>query len=128
VNESTYTQYYLRKLREQGIYTLKLMLNFNNGVPDVWLSGTAGDIWIEFKYINKVPKRQSTKIKPNLSDLQSHWLNGRYYEGRKVCVILGSEIGSYVFTDLEWNSSITRDDLTLSRQDVITWITQQIHV
>ena len=124
MNESGFTQYIMRKLRPD-VYCWKIMNTMQNGIPDCYFSGTGGDLWAEMKWINKVPKRNTTIIEPNLSELQRRWLNARRAEGRTVCVIIGTPEGCYLFTDGTWDTGITRDQLTLSRADIIEWIREQ---
>ena len=97
------------------------------GIPDAYYSGNKSDLWVEYKLLNKLPKRQSTLLIPKLSGLQSKWLKDRYTEGRNVAVILGHLGGSYIFTNLEWEAGITQDKLTLSRSDLAQWIIQQVN-
>ena len=101
------------------------MNSMQNGIPDCYFSGDKGDLWAEMKYISTVPKRDTTLIYPNLSELQKKWLNNRYDEGRNTCVILGSPIGCYVFTDKTWTNGITRNHLVTPRLEVIEWILHQ---
>jgi hypothetical protein len=108
------------------VYKLKIMLAFNNGVPDCWFSGNNDDLWAEMKWMNKLPKRETTQIKPDLSPLQRKWLDDRCTEGRNVCVILGSPEGCYIFTNYEWNETITRNDVGSTRKQVIQWIENQV--
>ena len=123
MTESQFTQSIMRKL-DKRIYKWKIMNMMQNGVPDCYFSGPAGDLWVEFKYI-KVPKRDTTEFKPKLSALQLKWLNERYDEGRNVAVILGSDIGSAIFIDRWWNGFITWKYLVSTKQDIVKWIETQ---
>lgn len=128
MNESQYTAAINRKLRD-SIYVWKIMNTMQNGIPDCWYSGDKNDLFAEFKYIKKIPKRNSTLIKPDLSRLQSKWLTDRYKEGRNVCVILGSPIGAYIYKNPSWmNSKITKCDLILNQKQVVEWILSQTKV
>jgi hypothetical protein len=95
-----------------------------NGVPDCYFSGSAGDLWVEVKYV-KAPKRNTTLFGANLSDLQLKWLNDRYKEGRNVGVILGTNIGSCIMVNGWWNKLINREMLTNTKQDLVEWIIKQ---
>ena len=123
--ESTFTRSILKGLPPE-IYKWKVQNVDQNGVPDCYLSGTHNDLWMEVKYI-KAPKRDTTIIDPTklLSPLQLRWLNGRHAEGRNVCVLLGSDIGHCIFQNGKWNNLVYKTSLTLTRQDVIRWITRQ---
>jgi len=121
MNESGFTKYIFKKLPSE-IYKLKIRLAQQNGVPDAYFSGPAGDCWIEFKYIT-APKRDTTDIYPALSDLQKKWIENRNNEGRSVAVVLGSDIGCYIYLHTDWKDPINTMHLKQrDRKDVIDWI------
>ena len=126
MHESTFTNTIHKKL-PTSVYRWKIQATMTGGIPDAYYSGDKADIWIEYKLLNKLPKRQNTLLIPKLSGLQSKWLKDRYTEGRNVAVILGHLGGSYIFTNLEWEAGITQDKLTLSRGDLAQWIAQQVN-
>jgi len=92
------------------VYHMKNHNVYNGGIADCWYSGSSGDIWIEYKFI-EIPKRPKTAIKVNelLSPLQVEWLGGRYEEGRKVFVVVGCKEGGVWFEDREWEYDITAE-------------------
>lgn len=85
-----------------GLYHMKNHNQYNGGIPDVWYSGPAGDLWIEYKFI-AVPKRDDTNIIINLSELQKNWLRSRFFEGRKVAVVVGCKEGGVWFDGVSWD-------------------------
>ena len=93
-----------------SVYSMKNHNVYNGGIADCWYSGNAGDIWIEYKFI-EVPKRPKTAIKvPELlSALQVDWLAHRYEEGRKVFVVVGCKEGGVWFEDRDWEHHITAE-------------------
>lgn len=78
---------------------------FNGGIADVWYSGNAADLWVEYKFIT-VPTRDKTIIVPELSALQREWLTSRHAEGRNVGVIIGSKEGGVWFPGVSWQVPI----------------------
>jgi len=125
MNESGYTAAVNRKLRPH-IYVWKIMNSMQNGIPDCWYSGTKAGLFAEYKYIKNLPKRETTILKLDLSELQTKWLTERYSEGRNVCVILGSPQGAFIFTDQKWNDlEITKSDLIMNQKQVAQWILNQ---
>ncbi len=105
MNESGFWQS-LRKHLVPRVYALKLNLNFVQGVPDVWLSGSEQDLWIENKYLQTLPPIiNPTKL---LTTLQQLWLEERYAEGRQVGVLIGSSEGHVFFPGLSWQESLGR--------------------
>ena len=102
------------------LYRMKNHNQYNGGIPDVWYSGPAGDLWVEYKFI-VIPKRGTTIIKIELSDLQKNWLRSRSAEGRDVGVVVGSKEGGVWFPDVSWGRDITADefrDHLMTRQQV----------
>ena len=79
---------------------------YNGGIPDVWYSGPAADLWIEYKFV-ALPKRENTLITIELSELQKNWITSRDAEGRSVGVIVGSKDGGVWFPGTTWGAEIT---------------------
>ena len=124
--ESGHTQAINKKVKAAGVYALKIQTMMNNGVPDCWYSGNKDDLGVEMKYILKLPKKLTTEIKINLSDLQYEWLTSRYVEKRNVAVAIGSGKGWYIATAPSlWGTPILQKDLTKTRNEVIEWIIKQ---
>lgn len=88
-----------------SLYRMKTHNVYNGGPADMWYSGKNGDIWIEYKYVHKLPKMIDLIDRKKdycLSALQEEWLRDRHEEGRRVFVILGYEDGGIVFADRRW--------------------------
>lgn len=110
-------------------YHEKMNNPYSSGTADVWYSGDVSDLWVEYKYLAKIPKR--AKITPDLSALQKGWLYRRHKEGRSIAVIIGTPEGGVIFTDLSWMEAIDPDtfrSLLLSRKEIAAWLTQQVGV
>ena len=104
MTENTFWQS-LRRALVPRVYALKLNLRFTAGVPDCWLSGSDGDLWLELKYMQSVPKTvDPAKL---LSALQQEWLKRRYAEGRRVGVLIGSPDGHLFFPALSWQATMS---------------------
>lgn len=88
------------KLKPRRVYHEKTNNPFRSGIADVWYSGRLGDLWVEYKYIEKLPR--SDEIKPDLSARQVKWLGDRYEEGRNVAVILGTRAGGVLYQHYDW--------------------------
>lgn len=108
------------------IYAEKMANPYRGGTPDVWYSGTRSDLWIEYKFIPKIPK---TSITAALSALQQQWLARRHSEGRNLAVIVGCPDGGVVFRDREWEQALPSPQFTariLPRPSLADWITTAI--
>lgn len=127
MRESQYTQAIHRHLPKE-VYRWKINDNFQGGVPDAYYSGTKADLWVEYKYLQKLPKRETTLIVPNLSTLQLDWLRTREREGRKIVVIIGSPEGGCVLYCSQWESGISLSHFrneAMSKKELASWITTQ---
>jgi hypothetical protein len=103
---------------------------YTGGIPDVWYSGQSDDIWIEYKYLPKLPVRADVNPTKMLSALQTQWLNSRYDEGRNVAVIIGCPTGGVLLLDKSWNAEIPAKDfcaLIKSTADLAEWITAKVN-
>lgn len=92
----------------EWIHYEKMNNPYNSGTADSWYSGH-NDIWVEWKYLPKLPVRDLTLINPckMLTALQQEWLRGRYLEGRNVFVIVGCPDGGVLFRDLSWEKEMS---------------------
>lgn len=97
------------------VYRWKINARFTKGVPDAWYSGDKGDLWIEYKWLARTPKRRAQL---GLTALQRKWLNDRYDEGRSVAVVVGCPQGALLLTDKNWNEPL--------EAGVYTWQSTQI--
>ena len=114
----------VHRLLPHELYRMKNHNQYNGGIPDVWYSGPAGDLWIEFKYV-VLPKRENSPIAVNLSELQKNWLMSRHSEGRKVGVIVGCKEGGVWMPGLTWQVPFTRGSFVqgmLGRPDLAATI------
>lgn len=106
--ETTFSNSVNKHLSE-AVYHMKNNNPYLGGVPDVWYSGKAADLWVEYKFV-VLPKRMDTVIKIDLSKLQQEWLKGRHAEGRNVAVIVGHKDGGVFFPGVDWDSVYRAQD------------------
>lgn len=100
---------------------------YRGGTADYWYSAKKNDLWIEYKFLPRVP--QKGVVTPALSELQKRWLAGRYEEGRNVGVIVGCPAGGVVLRDLEWEQPISVTEFLKriqTREELALWLTQQV--
>lgn len=110
-----------------GGHAEKMHNPYRRGTPDVFYSGMLSSLWVEYKFIAKIPK--SANILPELSQSQLEWCEARYREGRAVAVIVGSPEGGVVFRHLEWMSPMPADIFRRRlqpKEDIALWIHSQI--
>lgn len=127
MRESQYTTA-IGKLLPDDVYKLKLNLRYTAGVPDSWYSGGAGDLWVEYKYFQRLPRTVDLigGADPTITKLQQSWLRARYAEGRSVAVIVGSKDGGVIYPDLSWEEVLLIEkfrDRMMSKREIAAWIT-----
>lgn len=99
--ESLFIQRIHRAMGAHAPYHLKVNMPLAGGIPDVYYSGDGGDMWVEYKYDPRAGMGVRF-VQPNLSPLQTRWLNQRWKEGRQVAVILGCETGVMIYQHGKW--------------------------
>lgn len=105
------------------VHKEKMANPYRSGTADVWYSGSKGDLWIEYKYLQHVPRSEA--IAPDLSPGQRKWLNDRAAEGRNVAVVLGFPKGCVLYRNGAWTKPLSTERLmaqALSRKELAEWI------
>jgi hypothetical protein len=126
------TRFYtaVHRLLPAKLHKEKMANPYRGGTADVWYSGTADDLWVEYKYVTKVPKTAGIAVSKELSALQLQWLRLRHTEGRNVVVILGTPIGAWVYEFCRWETElVTASQLThsgLTKQQVADYIRNRV--
>lgn len=105
---------------------------YRGGTADDWYDGPAGDLWVEYKYSETIPKLLDLRTQttsPKLSKLQQRWLEARHVNGRNVAVIVGFKEGGVIMRNSEWLEEWTREDLQArlkTRKEIAQWIMEQV--
>lgn len=110
-------------------YWMKNNNMYTSGIWDVWYSGTAGDMWVEYKFLARIPVKKP--FSPELSELQLEWGRRRLAEGRNMAVIVGCKEGGVIFENLDWEQEITNAEFKariVARKDLADWIIHKTFV
>lgn len=141
MNEADFTSRIHSKIRADRVKTWKIKDDFQGGVPDaMYLSkhnpnGLAQPVvFIEYKYLKTLPKREKTNIIPALSDLQKEWLRTALIGKSKAFVIVGypdksGSKGVVFYTPEEWEAGITLAEFksrTMSYANLADFIVSQV--
>lgn len=105
------------------VYKWKIHDTYTGGVPDAMYAGPAGLLFVEYKYVKALPKKDTTVIRHSLSALQCAWLD-RMKVSTSVALILGVEDRALILTD-DFSTNICKSkyvEQNISRQDVAAWI------
>ena len=110
----------LRELHREKMHNI-----YRGGTADVWYSGNLDDLWVEYKWLAKLPKKAPVCLDRELSPLQQQWLEGRHAEGRNIVVILGTPEGAWVCEGLAWKTPLDSNAIrtrALTKQNVADYI------
>jgi len=111
-----------------NVYAEKMANPWRAGTADVWYSGKRGDLWIEYKFIERIPR--SKEILPELTPRQLRWLCDRFDEGRNVAVVLGTPTGGVIYRNpQEWTTPLTPVDFQakqVTKKEIAEWISRQV--
>lgn len=116
----------LDKAPDGAPYYEKMYNPLRSGTPDVYYSGDLGALWIEYKYLPRIPK--NAVILPDLSPRQARWLNCRQAEGQNVAVVVGCPEGGVIYREKSWLLPLSPEAFRaqlLSRTQVAAWIRAQ---
>ena len=123
MREATYTSGINRGVKARGVYAWKISDRFTAGVPDSYYSGNTADLWVEYKWVQALPKRVAPT--PQLSKNQALWLKDQHERGRMVAVILGSPEGAVIYPGLSWESPAPTPKV-VAKSEVIDWIVERV--
>jgi hypothetical protein len=107
------------------VYRWKIHDTFTGGVPDTLYAGPSGILFIEYKWLKSLSKRESTPINLGLSQLQINWLDKFHSYNQNVAVAVGYSGGVLLFTNKDWTKDINVANIqkySLSRKDYINFI------
>ena len=111
MNEHGYIRSVHRHL-PADLHKWKVHDNYAGGVPDCWYAGPTGNIWVEYKWIKALPKRDSTLIKPNLSAQQLAWLIKMSGHGISCACIIGTPDGGIILQkEKDWQNGISKSTI-----------------
>ena len=123
MNESDFTQAVHKRL-PPTVKAWKIKDDYQGGVADAFYRRRDGNkgtpLWVEYKYLKKLPVRASTLIVPDLSELQKQWLSEAEAAGEQVQVIVGYGSQGTVFTLAEALAGINRSEFELRLKDYKT--------
>lgn len=117
----------IHRLLPRSVYAEKMNNPWRSGTADVWYSDKGGDLWIEYKYLPRIPR--SSEILPDLTPRQTRWLDSRHDEGRNVAVVLGTPLGGVIYRRKEWSLPMTHEQLktlVIPKAEIARWIFSEV--
>jgi hypothetical protein len=92
-------------------------------------SGPAGVLFVEYKYIQQLPKRDTTVLKTSLSLLQVQWLDRMAISAHAV-LIIGAGNNNAIILSRDFSQKVSKLRFlkeAVSRPDVADYIYQHTH-
>lgn len=127
MNEHSFIKSVHRRLPKE-LLKWKIHDTYTAGVPDVMYGGPGGILFAEYKYVPKLPVRDSTLIKTTLAPLQIAWLNRMVDCGQNAALIVGIEKHALIILGKDWTANITKRyylEHRLTIPQLCGWIEQQ---
>ena len=127
MNEHSFVRSIHRYLPPE-VYAWKIHDTYTGGVPDAMYCGPAGLLFVEYKYVPALPKRDDTLIRHSLSELQIQWLE-RVSGPATAALVIGVE-NTAVILMRDFAQNISRMhylEQNITRQDVAEWIYSTTH-
>ena len=103
-------------------YWMKNHNVYTAGVWDIWYSGSRRSLWIEYKFIDRIPK--DGIIIPKLSELQMQWGLDRQAEKQNLVVVIGTKTGGFILGHPNhWkNGLLASVNPIYTRKEIAEWI------
>jgi hypothetical protein len=95
------------------IWAWKICDEYMGGIPDAYYRSkvTGKALWIEYKYLQKLPVKDSTLIVPALSGLQKKLLQETVDCGQQAMVIVGFKSAGAIYTSPdEWLNGLPKHE------------------
>lgn len=127
MNEHSFIKSIHRHLHPD-VHSWKIHDTYTGGVPDAMYTGPKGLLFVEYKYVKSLPKRDTTSIKHSLSALQLQWLE-RMKVSAKAALIVGVGDTCIILVD-DFAANICKTkyiEESISRKDAATFIYEVTH-
>jgi len=89
--------------------------------------GPAGSLWAEYKYVKKLPARESTKLRTSLTEQQIRWLQRLVDYRHSAALIIG--VGdTAIIMQSDWRVDLNRayyEKHCIPRKEVARWIEEK---
>jgi len=122
MNEHSFVKSIHRYLHPD-VYKWKIHDTFTGGVPDAMYVGPKGLLFVEYKYVKELPKRDTTSLPHSLSPLQAQWLERINGPSTAVLIIGVNDTAIIIPSDFSTNISRMRVKTEgMSRKDVAAFI------
>ena len=127
MNEHSFIKSIHRHLHPD-IHSWKIHDTYTGGVPDAMYSGPKGLLFVEYKYVKSLPKRDTTSIKHSLSALQLQWLERMKVSANAALIVGVGDTCIILVDDFAANICKTKYiEESISRKAAATFIYESTH-
>ena len=127
MNEHSFIKSIHRYLHPE-VHSWKIHDTYTGGVPDAMYSGPKGLLFVEYKYVKSLPKRDTTTIKHSLSALQLQWLERMKVSANAALIVGVGDTCIILVDDFAANICKTKYiEESISRKDAATFIYEVTH-
>jgi hypothetical protein len=99
----------IHRLLPTELFKWKIHDNYAGGVPDCFYAGPTAQLWVEYKWLAKLPAMPKTMIKPKLSAQQLAWLIKMSGLSFPCAVIIGTPHGGLLLDDpFKWTNGLMK--------------------
>ncbi|HBA57502.1 MAG TPA: hypothetical protein DCZ37_06520 [Alteromonas macleodii] len=112
---------------DPNVYRWKIHDTFTGGVPDVMYVGPRHLLFVEYKYLKSLPKKDTTTIKHSLSPQQKAWLE-RINQPAKAALVIGCNNSCVIILD-DFSLELSRMSFIeqkRTKKEVAQWIEQSV--
>lgn len=124
MDEHSFIRYVHGKL-DPKLIKWKIHDTFAGGVPDAFYLGERSSLWVEYKYVKALPKRDTTLIKTCLTELQKQWLDDLERCNQPCALVIGCEKQAIIRVKGQWHQDLTQDEFvanSVDRMQIARWI------
>lgn len=127
MNEHSFIRSIHRHLHPD-VHSWKIHDTYTGGVPDAMYSGPKGLLFVEYKYVKSLPKKDTTSIKHSLSALQLQWLERMKVSANAALIVGVGDTCIILVDDFAANICKTKYiEGSISRKDAATFIYESTH-
>lgn len=116
----------VHKKLHPDVYRWKIHDTYTGGVPDSYYMGPAGALFVEYKFIKTLPKRDTTVLRTCLSPLQIAWLTRAEESTPAVALVIGNAQKGVIICN-DFGRAVTKayfNENSLPIAEIAGWISR----
>jgi len=86
MSEKAFVRRLVARLRKAGFFVQRIEDAVSAGIPDIYAVRDGRSVWIEAKYLPRLPVRQTTPVRLGLREAQVIWIEDAVAHGAEVYI------------------------------------------